>query len=480
MSSLPEPAAPDAFEGAFDDDFAWDDLLDTIAEGKVVPVIGHELLEADYAGERTTLQRLVAAALAAGRGFHVDARRHFELGDAVAAYLEQPRVRPDDPYPQVTRLIRNLKPPFPIPEPLQQLAAIRPFDLFVSTTPDDLMARALDQVRHRGNEVARRLAFSLKQSTAAQTQAMDEPRDGVPVVFNLFGQLSMLAEYALHEEDALEYIHGLVSRDAAPPDWLMSRLRDRVLLFIGVHLPDWLERFVLRAVNRGPLRTDHRTYYIARELGPSAAAVALFYHRFGRDARLQVYRGGAVPFVAELHRRWRERVPDAPASAAADAPPEGRGSVFISYDWDNRPAVERLHQSITELGGDVWYDRQRLLAGSDWERDIRAQIRQGVELFIAVLSDQAENKPRSQGVVFEEWNEAIARSRRFKWPRTFVVPVVIDADATRADPARYPDLMRTFPDFERFTFGLAPNGVPDASLLAALEQQIKLIRMAQG
>jgi len=460
-----------------DPGFAWDDLLDTIADGKVVPVLGHELLEADYEGERTTLQKLIAQRLATSRGFAIDARRHFELSDTVAAYLEQSRVRPDDPYPLVTRLVRNLQPPFPIPLALEQLAAIRPLDLFVTTTPDDLMARALDKVRHRGNEVTRRLAFSLKQSTAAQAQAMDEPRDGVPVVFNLFGRLSTLPDYALHEEDALEFIHGLVSRDAAPPDWLMSRLRDRVLLFVGVHLPDWLERFVLRTVNRGPLRIDHRTYHIAREVEPSASAVVLFFQRFGRDAKLNVYRGSAVEFVGELHRRWKERVPD---DEVAPPQAEGRGSVFISYAWDNRPAVERLHQAILDLGGDAWFDRKKLLPGSDWEREIRAQIRQGVELFIAVLSDQTENKSRSEGVVFEEWSEAIARSRRFKWPRTFIVPVVVDAQASRVDPSRYPSLMRTFPDFERFTFGLAPNGVPNAELLKALEEQIKLIRMAEA
>ncbi len=469
----------DAFPlDASPDDFAWDDLLDAIAEGKVLPVIGHELLDAEYEGQRTTLQRLVAQRLAASQGLPTSHRRHFELSDAVAASLELPRTRPDDPYPQVTRIMRNLKPPFPIPPALTQLAGIRPLDLFVSTTPDDLMAQALDAQRFGGATVTRRLAFSIKQSTAAQAQGMDEPRDGVPVVFNLLGRLSTLPEYALHDEDALEFIHGLISRDAVPPDWLLSRLRDRVLLIIGLHLPDWLERFVLRSASSGRLRKADRIYFIAREFEPSASALALFFQRFGRGSRLNVYPGNAIDFVDELQRRWLERCPDASHDTVTAPAPAGRGSIFISYDRQNRVAVDRLHQAIVDLGGDAWYDRVNLRPGSDWDREIRNQIRHGVQLFLPVLSDQTENKPRSEGVVFAEWAEALARASRVIAPRTFIVPVVVDADATRADPARYPKLMRAFPDFERYTFGLAPGGVPTPELLEAVEGQIQLIRSA--
>src|SRR5262245_3784952 len=90
-----------------DDAFAWDDLLESIVDDHVVPAIGHELLEADYDGTRTTLQALVARRLAEAQRFTFDARLHFELADAVAAFLERPRVRPDDAYLQVNRVVTN-------------------------------------------------------------------------------------------------------------------------------------------------------------------------------------------------------------------------------------------------------------------------------------------------------------------------------------------------------------------------------------
>lgn len=472
MAAVPE------FTPLDESPFPWDELLDTIDDGKLVPVLGHELLQAEVDGQPTTLQRLLATRLAASQRLPAPARLHFELADVVAEMLELPRMRPDDPYPLVTRLMRGLNPPFPMPPVLLQLAAIRPLQLFVSTTPDDLMARALDAVRHGGNALTRQLAFSLKQSTAAQAQAQDEPEEGLPVVFNLFGRFSTLPEYALHEEDALEFIHGLVSRDAPPPDWLMSRLRDRALLLLGVHLPDWLERFVLRGVNRGPLRSDRRTYWIARELEPSAASVALFFQRFGRDARLQVFGGGAVDFVAELARRWGERGGAVPVQdGEPPAPADSHKSIFISYDWNNKDAVERLYREIDELSdGDCWIDRRNLLPGSTWERDIESALRRGVKLVLAVLSDRTNQKKGGEGVVFMEWRAALERARGLIG-RDFIIPVVVDADATRADPERYPRLMEAFPEFRKLTFGLAPGGAPTPDLLKAVRLQLQQIRM---
>ena len=46
------------------DAFPWEDLLDYIQDGKVMPVIGHELIEAEYQGRLVSLQRVLAERLA--------------------------------------------------------------------------------------------------------------------------------------------------------------------------------------------------------------------------------------------------------------------------------------------------------------------------------------------------------------------------------------------------------------------------------
>ena len=73
-----------------DDNFPWEDLLDYIQDGKVMPVLGHELIQADYQGRQVSLQRLLAERLADREKLTVEWTRHFELNDAVCAYLAHP------------------------------------------------------------------------------------------------------------------------------------------------------------------------------------------------------------------------------------------------------------------------------------------------------------------------------------------------------------------------------------------------------
>src|SRR5215470_1479469 len=297
-----------------DDRFPWDDLLDFTQDGKVIPILGYELLEAGYQGRRVSLQRLLGERLAEREKLQVEWTPHLELNDAVCAYLANPQARLVGLHDRIAGLLRSLAPPFPVPEALTQLAAIQPFDLFVSLTFDSLMARALDSTRFDGNAVTREIEFSINQSTAAQSEALKVRPGEAPIVFNLFGRAASKSDFAIHDEDALEFIHRLVSGDVAPPEWLLSELRNRHLLILGVHLPDWLGRFVLRAATRDRLRLAQRAYFIAGDADPTGAPLAQFLHRFGRETSIAVFEGPVETFVAELHRRWMERNPNAAAA----------------------------------------------------------------------------------------------------------------------------------------------------------------------
>ena len=101
----------------------------------------------------------------------------------------------------------------PIPEPLLQLASIRPLQLFVSTTFDSSLARALNEKRFGGNSKTRAFAH-------APNEAEDLPADlktlGVPVVYHLLGKLSATPAYAVTQEDVIEFFHSLQSDTRRP------------------------------------------------------------------------------------------------------------------------------------------------------------------------------------------------------------------------------------------------------------------------
>jgi hypothetical protein len=461
------------------DSFPWEDLLDYIQDGKVVPVIGHELVQAEYQGRQVSLQRLLAERLAEREKLSVQWTPHFELNDAVCAYLSNPQARLVGLYDRIAGFLRALNPPFPVPEPLERLAGIAPLDLFVSLTFDSLMARALDGVRFGGNPVTKEIEFSINQSTAAQNEALNMRPGDAPIVFSLFGRAASKSDFAVHDEDALEFIHKLVSGDVAPPEWLLSELRNRHLLILGVHLPDWLERFLLRAATRDRLRLAQRAYFLAGENAPSAVALTQFLARFGRETSLAAFEGSAGQFVTELHRRWIERHPEAaavptaaPAAARPDTP---RGSIFISYGRENLAAVERLHGAIAALGGDAWFDREELSAGDYWEKKILPQIQREVRLFVPVIS--VRTAERKEGYVFREWREALERSKKIVG-RKFIVPIVVDPDY-KGDMQRYGTLLDEFPGFQELHVGRAPDGLPDDDLRKTLIDEIRAMRREQ-
>lgn len=145
----------------------WEELLAQIETGQVIPVVGPELLT--VAGDRgeIPLYRVLAERLLAKYGLTTDAavpsggpdpngltialRPHHELNDAVCALAQRGR-RVQDLYRPIHDLLKTL---LETPEeftllPLRELAGISGFKLFVTTTPDDLLARAIDADRHDG------------------------------------------------------------------------------------------------------------------------------------------------------------------------------------------------------------------------------------------------------------------------------------------------------------------------------------------
>src|SRR5262245_62829130 len=115
-------------------------------------------------------------------------------------------------------------------------------------------------------------------------------------------------------------------------------------------------------------------------------------------------------------------------------------------------------------------DDRRLVPGGPWEAEILASIRREVRLFLPVISAQTER--RDEGFVFREWDEAVERARSMPPGRSFIVPVVIDADYDR-NPSRY----RQVPEAFRVPhWGHAPDGNPDPQLDSALKNAIRDVR----
>ncbi|MBA2708425.1 MAG: toll/interleukin-1 receptor domain-containing protein, partial [Gemmatimonadaceae bacterium] len=362
------------------------------------------------------------------------------------------------------------------PGSLRQLAAITDLRLFVSTTFDSLLARAVDEVRFGGSSGTTELSFAPNQSTQDQQRNSKAPVPGQSVVFQLFGRVSSTPQYALHDEDVLEWLHALMTDTARLPEWIGYQLRESPLLFIGCRIPDWVGRFLVRMASSTRLSLASKQFFI---VGNSSREPQLseFFQTYCGATRVQMYNADPAEFVAELHERWRARNPKGEAAEDAadstDSSRSARGSIFISYVREDAEPALRLCEAITALGGDVWFDEQRLQPGDEWDEEILTSIRRDIRLFVPVISRQTEL--RDEGYVFREWTDALKRADAIM-NRRFIVPVVID---TQYDGN--PDRFKQIQDgLRRFQFGHAPNGQPDAMLTATLTEEIRAMRRGEA
>lgn len=427
----------------------WTQLLAVVSKGTVVPVVGEGLLQLpDTAG--TTLYRALAERFAALVDIKMDPA---EAGNLSATIRQHPEFRndPHDVYQELGQEYEAWNPA--VPEPLRKLARIRHFNLFVTTTFDTLLERALNEERFGGQPLTEVIVYSPK-SVPDDRQVAEKLASGRVVVFQLFGNYTTPLQYALTDGDMVEYMHALQSAEYRPKR-MLSELFDRPLLFVGNSFPDWLTRMFLRLVRKTSL--DHREVpkqYLANAKAIEDPLLRSFLTHFATNTEL-VEGSDPVGFVDELSARWQERygqqtAPAAPAATPGGARPMRKNAIFISYcatDGAGNPTRDArvalaIRDALEARGLDVWLDRDQLHGGDEYERKIERYINT-CALFMPLISRTTES--REDGFFRKEWSWALRKLPDFTGSgRQFLFPVVID----HIDPyqAKVPD------EFKRVQF----------------------------
>jgi hypothetical protein len=453
---------------AADDEDFWDDLLAHIRQQVLVPVAGPDLTVVQSGDATQVLTRLVGQRLIERYHLTVPGER-ITTGQAVAAFLrERGRDEAERLYRVISDIIAEVE--HSPGDPLRDLAAIADFRLFVSTTPDRLLAQAVNEVRYNGNPLAHELAFSPNQSTTEQSRNIHAPADDFAVVLRLFGGAASTPQYAIHEEDRLEWLHALLSDPGSLPDWLAYPLKHQPLLFIGCDIPDWLGRFLLRLSSINRLSLESKQFFIVHSPASQETLLSDFFSTYCRKAQVQQLEMEPAAFVAELRARWeRVRITKNAINLPSSVQPPRPDTIFISYIREDADIARRLQAEIASMGGNVWMDERRLLPGDSWEDELLAVIRREVRLFIPLISANTEHA--QEGYVFREWDEAVERSRSIPG-RRFVIPVIVDGSYAGDTTA-----LRQIPEeFRRFHFGRAPAGYPDSDLSSMLTSEIREMR----
>ncbi len=396
-----------------------DELIDYMEHGTVVPLVGPELAVVEHEGRREPYQRVLGRKLAQRLGVVVTEEAVCP-SEVMGAWLAgNPRARRQNAYRELYKPADAL--PVEIPPALLHLARIRDLQLFGSFCTDGLLTRAINQERFGGATKTLELAF-----TPGKANDLPDTDLEFPLVYHLFGRMSVLPNYVMAEEDVLEWVAAL-HNPTRQPTRLLDTLSKSHLLFLGWRYSDWLGRFLLRIARNRKMSDNRSCYeYLVDDGVCRSDPLVIFLSRYSNET--QVLAVNAESFVEQLAMRWAEvRTEAGDGEAQPDpgpmAPAMPAGSIFISYASEDRTAALHMAAALQALGLPVWLDRERLDWGTEYDRRIEEAIRR-CSLFLAVLSRTAEQRT---GYFRKEWAWAEDRSREFTGSTlSFLLPVVID------------------------------------------------------
>lgn len=199
-------------------DANWFSLEQSIKDGNVIPVIGPDALMVEFKDQPGSspepFYRLVATDLL--KTFKIEPKAEildhtWALYKGVTAILAnksgpgiEQRIRRE-----VSRFVAHYSNIVQPAESLRLLVGIPAFTLFVSLTPDNLLERAM--ALSENSQEVRVSTFSPRDASVSLAD-LSVLRQGERGIFQILGSCTNVGSgFAMHEEDALEYLYRLQS-----------------------------------------------------------------------------------------------------------------------------------------------------------------------------------------------------------------------------------------------------------------------------
>lgn len=427
---MPEKSIPSSSHAATRDDRSlfskigdtdfWEDLLDFIEAGNVMPIVGQGITT--IAPDDDLIGPWLAQRLAERLGVpqHDFQGEEQDLGSVVCRHLVT-----GGPRQQIyTRLHRILKEECPPPgKALRELVSIDALKFFITTTVDPLLARALEE--ERPDESVSVCAYS----PSAESKDIPDRKDRLngSTVYHILGKSSPQSDdFVVWEDDMMEFILGLhrhmpelhnLSKDLANP-----KLH---YLILGLNFSDWLVRFFLRAARQSRLTSARSGIdYIADDASTGLSdGLVMFFGSVERN--LHIIECDPREFISELSKRWaaREREPRASKKQALQPT---HGPVFISYAHEDMEAAFRLKNAMEDAGIPVWLDKIRLGNGMNYENTLKDVVTKECGYFISLISQTTEAEKEAYFHKERFWAAQRAESWSEKYRAQFYHPIVID------------------------------------------------------
>src|SRR5271166_2664084 len=407
------------------DDTFWIDLLARIHEGEVVPVVGpgavtfgrgDELLY-PWLGQRLPVE------LDPPLAFDKPPRDLQEVVDAQRA-KGQPI---DRIYRHLHKIVEN--PDLRPGTTLAAIAAVEGFQLFISTTFDPLLPRAVESASPGGKPEERRGASSLRgpcPDLPLELANMQKPEQRY--VYQILGRTQPYRDFVVWDDDMFRFLLRLDQQLPLLPK-LSEALQKSHFLVLGLSFADWLLRFFVQVVKHQPLsELAGSELFVFERLDPAERdKVVIYFSRLTK--RIRVLPTDPIELISELYRRWRKKYP-APVgdpyfmNKAHREKHRARGCIFVSYASPDLEIACYVVSQLQKAGCLVWFDKEQLQPGEDWEEELRKAVEERCGLFLSIISDHTA--VRLEGYDIFERKLAGKRREKLADNAIFYLPLRID------------------------------------------------------
>jgi hypothetical protein len=196
---------------------------------------------------------------------------------------------------------------------LHKVLAKLPLEIYATTNPDNLLARALrDEQRHPEVDFCRWNDIWDAPKSIFRKEPDYRPSVERPLVFHLFGCHSVPESIAVTEDDYADYLIGVAKKPNSIPKPVRSALVKNALLFIGFQMHDWPFRVLFRSMMQ--LEGHEKgggISHVAVQIDPEEGRLMEpegarnYLKSYFRGANVSIYWDSAEDFARELLRRMR-------------------------------------------------------------------------------------------------------------------------------------------------------------------------------
>jgi hypothetical protein len=442
------------------DEAFWDDLLNRVEEGEVIPVVGPGAVTFGHGDE------LLYPWLAGRLGVELTPRLQFDNPPCDLQAVVDAQRRAGQPIDRIYRRLhrivedRDLRPG----PTLAALAAIEPFKLMLTTTFDPLLIRASESASAGGRPEERHGAITLRGASPDLPRAFDELT--YPFVYQILGRAQPVRDFVVWDDDVLYFLLGL---DHKLPELLHlnEAIRDRHLLVLGLSFADWLLRFFVQVIKRQRLSDLAGTeLFVAENLRKTQRhRVVIYFSRL--TERIRIVPTDPRDFIAQLYQRWRRCHPAPPGdpylmNKAHREKHRAPGCIFVSYAAPDLEIARYVVSQLQKAGLLVWFDKEQIEPGADWKETLRETAEERCGFFLSLIS--ASTTQRLEGFNIFERNLAARRRDTFADNAIFYLPLRID-DQQPIIPANEPRGTKTIQGVQK------PGGHLDADFVGYLREK---------